>query len=481
MSKSTPVIVPQENVNDESVTLLSWLVPKGEKVSQGQRIAEVETSKAVMEIEAPSAGVLEYSFEVGCDVEIGGILCYILNEGSSTSKEVVQSVSRGSAPNLPTDEGPSVGSPIQTGVETEQAEKDVATGTSAHDKIRFSKKAKELLEERGLSPDRFAGRGLVRTEDILQELGEASSQPLSSHQLQDGAGIIGKSIQGPTPAIGIPFKTEKLPKSKRTEINYLSSSFYNTLPSVVTVAIPTKGLRAAVEQNLPSNGNATAIIVLFEVARLLRRYPGFNAFYKEGHVNYYEEVNIGFAIDADQGLKVPVIRAANTKSVQEIASEMQELIVSYLDSNLPGPSLFGGTFTVTDLSGEGVLSFHPLLNQGQSAILGVGGEFFPPDSREGYFNLILAFDHQISEGRQAAKFLNELSQHLQAYEKTISLDTTKNNVEKNAEEPYCSRCLNPLGKIQDWDEFQHWDHFMVQISQPNGKNGFLCSVCLRGW
>lgn len=464
MTKNIPVVIPQDNVNDESVTLLTWSVSNGERVVQGQMIAEIETSKAVMEIEAPASGILEYSLEPGSDIDVGAMLCSIRgNESVSATAGSPPATEHATTSSMNTNKK-------EEGTKTSQP----ADGTPTH----FTKKAQALLEQRGLAPERFAGRGLVRTEDILVELGEGSlPQPSSRVSAPEERS---RSIVSPTPALGIPFRTEKLSKSKRTEIGYLSSGYQNALPSVITVAIPTKGLRTAVEQNVHIEATTTAIII-FEVARLLHHYPWFNAFYQDGHVNFYEEVNVGFAIDGDLGLKVPVIHAAETKSIAEITNEMQELTVAYVEGTLSSANLQGGTCTVTDLSGEGVFAFHPLLNQGQSAILGVGGEFFPPGSREGVFNLILAFDHQVSEGRQAAKFLGELGEHLQAYETALEGGFSSGSDAEDVKKMSCSRCLTPLEKIQEWDQFEHWDHFMVQTVKPNGQRGYLCSVCVRGW
>jgi len=466
MKNSTPVIIPQDNVNDESVTLLSWSVANGDLVSQGQTIAEIETSKAVMEIEAPAAGVLEYSLEPGSDIDVGAMLCSIRGDDQGNGVER-QSPATPEVPRSPMDthqngEDPNVVPPKKE--------------AQSH----FTKKALALLEQRGLPRERFAGRGLVRTEDILHELGEGLSSTSPSSLPVVSRGERPRSLASPTPALDIPFRTEKLSKSKRTEIGYLTSGYQNALPSVITVAIPTRGLRAAVEQNKQVEASATAVII-FEVARLLHHYPWFNAFYQDGHVNFYSEVNIGFAVDGDHGLKVPVIRTADTKSIAEITNEIQELMVAYLGNTLSNAHLQGGTCTVTDLSGEGVFAFHPLLNQGQSAILGVGGEFFPPGSREGVFNLILAFDHQVSEGRQAAKFLRELGEHLQAYEAALAGDISRDQEAEDVEKLSCARCLTPLGKIQEWDKFDHWDHFMVSMVKSNGQRGYLCSVCVRGW
>ncbi|GJL55795.1 MAG: dihydrolipoyllysine-residue acetyltransferase component of acetoin cleaving system [Nitrospirales bacterium] len=464
---SIPVIIPQDNVNDESVTLLSWSVANGELVSQGQAIAEIETSKAVMEIEAPAAGILEYSLEPGSDIDVGALLCRIRSEAQEG--EV-------GSESLMTEDVSVASVDVKTNGQGSQA-----LPANENNQTHFTKKAQALLEQRGLPLERFAGRGLVRTTDILLELGEMSptqTPPPAQRTVVQGERSI--SRVSPIPAFGIPFQTEKLSKGKRTEIGYLSSGSQNALPSVITVAVPTRGLRAAVEQHKHIDASVTAVI-LFEVARLLRHYPWFNAFYQNGHVNVYDEVNIGFAIDGDFGLKVPVIRTADTKSIAEITNEIQELMIAYLENTLSSANLQGGTCTVTDLSGEGVFAFHPLLNQGQSAILGVGGEFFLPGSREGIFNLILAFDHQVSEGRQAARFLRELGEHLQAYEAALAGASSSDQDAEDVSRLSCARCLTPLADIQEWDKFEHWDHFMVPMVKPDGQRGYLCSVCVRGW
>ncbi|MCA9471128.1 MAG: 2-oxo acid dehydrogenase subunit E2 [Nitrospirales bacterium] len=461
MKHSTPVIIPQDNVNDESVTLLSWSVANGEKVTQGQMIAEIETSKAVMEIEAPASGMLVYSIEPGNDINVGATLCTIQGEEATGDSLEISTIVETPTFSLETTKNGNAG--------------NGSTSVSSDIPTHFTKKAQALLEERKLSPERFSGKGLVRTQDILVELGEAPRPSLPRSVVLPTEQS--KSLSAPVPASGIPFRTEKLSKSKRTEIGYLTSGYQNSLPSVITVSIPTKGLRAAVDQYQGVSATTSAVI-LFEAARLLRHYPFFNAFFQSESVNFYEEVNIGFAIDGDLGLKVPVIRAADTKSIADITQEMQELMVAYLNNSLTSHDLQGGTFTMTDLSGEGVFTFHPLINQGQSAILGVGGECYSPGSREGVFHLILAFDHQVSEGRQAAKFLRELGDHLQAYE--AALDGARCDGE-DLKAISCSRCLTPMANIEEWDHFQHWDHFMVQMVKPNGQTGYLCSVCLRGW
>jgi pyruvate/2-oxoglutarate dehydrogenase complex dihydrolipoamide acyltransferase (E2) component len=246
---------------------------------------------------------------------------------------------------------------------------------------------------------------------------------------------------------------------------------------MVTVAVPTRGLRAAAAQSSRSAGSVTALI-LFEVARLLRKYPAFNAFYADGAMHVYEEINIGFAVDAGHGLKVPVLHRADTKSLQEIASAMQESLCSYLANTLGVEALVGGTFTITDLSSEGVFTFHPIINQGQSAILGVGGEFFLPQSPEGLFNLMLSFDHQLAEGRQAAQFLQDLASRLQAYSVVLYSDTPQ---KADVEEVHCARCLTSLSQLTARAAAPTEEHFLVQTVHPGGRYEDRCNTCLQGW
>ncbi len=451
MNKSIPVLIPRENVNDESVILVAWLVSNGAQVEKNEILAQVESSKAILEIPAPEAGVVEYTWEEGQEIPVGGVLCSIRKTSLLSSTEE--------------------NSPLLMDQRPEPTEREEKGKEEVSPRLdtRFSKQALELLKQRGLNPHRFPGHGLIRTQDIRKIL-DGESSPVSTNHPPVQQMSEGREIREPKPANGVPLHTEALSSSKRTEIKYLSTGHYNTLASMIMVAVSTRGLRAAVEQYTLPVTSASAIIV-FEVARLLRKYPYFNAFYANGKIHIYEEINIGFALDAGYGLKVPVIRQADTKSIHQIASEMRDLLVSYLDNALSVESLVGGTFTITDLSGEGVFAFQPLITQGQSAILGVGGEFFPPGSREGMFNLILAFDHQVSEGRQAAQFLNALGKRLQTYEKALP------GPEQNEplREVSCAHCLTPLSKIRERG------HYLVQTVQSDGRTGYICSLCLQGW
>ncbi|HEX4123514.1 MAG TPA: 2-oxo acid dehydrogenase subunit E2 [Tepidisphaeraceae bacterium] len=467
MAEPTPIHVPRENVNDESVKLVAWLVSDGQPVAEKQAVAEIETSKATAEVYAPAAGKLTHRRRAGEEIEIGGLLGYV-GEGA------LPAAAADSPP--PAIATPAVARPEMSAVAeaghvlpaalADLAQLDHAT-PPAHS-TRFSAKAAELIAQRGIDPARFASRGLVRAQDVRQFLGESPANGSAVAPAKSAS--VKVDPETPVAAAGVAVRAEALPRSKRVEARYLAGSLSRTLPSVVTVACPTRGLRRAAGANPLLNGQI-APLVLFETARLLRKYPLFNGYHHDGQIHFYERVNIGFAMDADRGLKVPVIRNADEKSIAQMVGELREFLVQYLDDKLPIESLAGGTFTVTDLSGEGVFTFHPLINQGQSAILGIGGEFFAPGGGEGMFNLILAFDHQVAEGRLAAKFLNELKHRLSAYEQALA-DV---RIGPSRQEPCCSQCLTPIG------ELLQFEHRLLQTIGPDGQLQPICSRCLLGF
>ena len=463
-------MIPHETVNDDSVTLIAWLVTNGEPVTEGQAVASVETSKAVMDIHSPSIGFLQTLYDPGEEVPVGGVLGRIYQDASrppDRDKDTASGpanlfpVPREKTPGHTTEKqdwvlpGERTVEPKASSQAKPTVEKLVSSQGRDSGTKRFSTKALELLDRHKISPALFDGYGLIRSADILRRIKQDSTEAQPA-----------ESSQSTTSPNQVPVRRVKLSKRKQAEVSNLSWGRHNTLPSAVSVQVATRGLKAAASRHEKLAGN-TAAIVLYEVGRLLRKYPELNAFSSEGAVCFYDEVNVGFAIDAGRGLKVPIVRNADTKSVVEIAEEMQDLLVSYLNDQIEASSLAGGTFTITDLSGQNVLTFHPLLNMRQSAILGIGAEY-PHGSVERFFNLILSFDHQISEGRQAAEFLEELSQRLRSYEEALgrSEDLDSDNC--------CARCLTPLAELRSRN------HYLVLTVGSASSTQSVCTVCLQG-
>jgi pyruvate/2-oxoglutarate dehydrogenase complex dihydrolipoamide acyltransferase (E2) component len=446
-----PVLVylPKENNNDETARLLSWRVLAGTRVKAGQALAEFETSKTTFELYAPAEGIVQYRRREGEEVVVGGLVCMVSGDGlavfpEEAAKEVIPK--QASPPVL-------VSSPRPVVLASAPRSEETVPGGQ-----RFSSLARALLNRHGLDPAQFAKRGLVRSCDVLASLAAQSAKSPMVNPLPK----MENEAASVTLSASAPYRTEQISRSKRLEITLLRSGFQRTLPSAATLACPTLGLRSAAEQV----GASLSAVLIYEVGRLLKKFPAFNAFFANDSHHFYEEVNIGFALDAGQGLKVPVVRHAEAKTLQELDRELRELMVQYLNDQLPVESLAGGTFTITDLAQEGTAFFSPLINQCQSAILGMGAELFAPGSDQGWFHLTLAFDHQLSNGREATRFLTELSRRLGAYEQAWS--------ESFREEPYCRCCERTLSALTEIGAF------LVEEVRPQATKGRICSLCLRG-
>ena len=464
------VRVPQLNVNDDQVKIVSWLVAPGDRVEKMQPLVVLETSKTTTEVEAPEAGFVHYTLRPDDEVAVGDVLCHISAAREFDGQAAQRPPLAGGGPRTLSgnanghpamrpekEEGLSNHRDLQTAPprpeSTPEAEGPLTT--------RFSAQARARMAALGLPPERFSGKGLVREQDVLRV---SSGPPPSAPPVELSAPAA--TAAEAKPADGVSVRFEPLSRQKLLEAKFLASSYFHALSSSVTVSCPTRGLRQAVAGDRGLRGNATALI-LFETARLLRRFPIFNAFCEGGRVGYYERVNIGLAVDAGHGLKVLVVQDADKKACPDIAAEIGELISQYLEDRLPVQALSGGTFTLTDLSGEGAHSFLPLINQGQSAILGVGGELMGPGHGPGTFNLMMTFDHRLTEGRTAAQFLNALRDRLSCHEAALA-----GGGDAGQPDLSCGRCLRSAEQLKDLDGY------LLSCAYPQG---YLCSFCLAGF
>jgi len=458
MSAGIAIAVPRESNNDELVTLVVWKCRDGDEVFAQQVVAEVEGSKATFEVTVPSGGFIRCLAIEGQDVLVGEPLCRVFPTRASADSWVPEPAERARDDVAITPTAPQ-------GLATAA----VTAAERRLDFVRFSRRAQELLAQHGLASDSFAGRGLVRARDVLAAIGDPErTQPRRSADHGGPAARAATVAAVAGGALQALATRHALGPSKRTEARYIRAAQRATLPSSVTVAVRTRGLRAAITRSSAFDGDVTALLV-HECARLLRKYPLLNACYDAGEAYVYDVVNVGIAVDDGSGLKVPVIRDADLKSPADLAEEVRELLVAYAANDLCAEQQSGGTFTITDLSSSNVLVFEPLLNRGQAAILGVGAEVAPAAGGVGSFNLTLRFDHQLAEGRTAAAFLNDLALRLEGHE------AAAHGAIGTAPFPRCVRCHRTHA------ELSAIDRHLVRTVAVSGGDEVLCTVCIQGW
>ena len=159
-------------------------------------------------------------------------------------------------------------------------------------------------------------------------------------------------------------------------------------------------------------------LIVNSVAKTLCEYPILNSSFEKDQIRVSKEINVGVAVATNDELIVVVIKNADKKEIRQISDEVTELAEKARSSNLNIAEVSGGTFTVSNLGVLGVEGFTPIIVPGQSGILGVGALIEKPTVKDGRieigsrFTLNLTFDHRVTDGAVAAKFLDKLSENL---------------------------------------------------------------------
>jgi pyruvate/2-oxoglutarate dehydrogenase complex dihydrolipoamide acyltransferase (E2) component len=358
MAETSAVIVPRLNVNDDQAVIVAWRIPGGERVRAGQAIATLETTKVTFDVHADRDGYLGYELEVKSIVAVGTVLAWISDTPGARLENV--------ASTLPS-----------TGQATEPGE-------------RFTRKALRRMRELGVTPEELQQPGRIEVADV---------ERFAAARERAKAGTPGDYCE--------PLEQSS---SKIMEAVRLAESYRAVVPSMVTVPISCERVQAKLRELMSDVGPVSLLErVIHETAALLTEFRDLNGFVANGRAWTYREVAIGFAVNAGKSLRVPVVRDTRRLSQLEICRAVRELTLRYFRDELTMADASGGTFTVTDLSAHGVTHFVPVLNDRQSAILGICAE----EPRTAHQNLVLAFDHRLSDGMRAGTFLGELRERLQ--------------------------------------------------------------------
>jgi pyruvate/2-oxoglutarate dehydrogenase complex dihydrolipoamide acyltransferase (E2) component len=368
MREPSPVLVPQMNVNDNHAVIVAWHVRSGAKVGRGQLVATLETTKTTFDVNADRAGFIGYNAAVKSIVAVGAPLAWIADD-----------------PDTPVPNPESRDSSLEANRVPEDG--------------RFTRKALRRVRELGLGAADFPGTERIDVADVARI---ANSRP----HLQCASPTGGASRHDDCDPI------DESP-SKLLEALRLSETYRVIVPSMVTVSVSSARVQAHLRDLARVIGPISYLeLVVAEAARFLPAYPDLNGYFAEGRGWRYRQVSVGFAVNAGRGLRVPVVRRAAELSQVEVARAVRDLTLRYLRDELAMSDVTGGTFTITDLSGHDVTNFIPVINDRQSAILGLCAE--RPGT--GYQDVVLCFDHRISDGMRGGAFLAELRERLEGTE-----------------------------------------------------------------
>ena len=435
--------VPLLAVNDTSLTVVEMNFTTGSAVKKGDLLMVFETSKTTYDVEAETDGYIQFYCEAGQDYEVNEIVAKIFEQESEIEKPLV-------SPALTKPEKSTVAIPVAA---------DIVVAAVWEGDTLFSGEAMRLLETSGIDHSIFAKKDFVSKADVEEILGIKEKKPSKAQPTFAAPTVKTK------PAISVDHSKviiEKLSSNKKREIEYLSEVQSTGLTSTLNTVIETEGIFTYINPSLKYLKNSLLPVIVYETGRLLQKYPLLNGYFTGESIAIYKSINVGFAIDIDKGLKVLKVADTATRSVAEIEDTIMNLSNNYLDDSLKIDDLIDVSFTITDLSSEGVAFFRPLVNMMNSAILGVSAI----DEKLQRCTLSLTFDHRVTEGKYVAQFLKELKDRLQSYQ-------SKHYPNLN-QQITCSKCFKTLGEDLA-------DTGFVKCITPSGAEGYLCQSCLKGF
>lgn len=407
----TDVIMPSLGFDMTEGLLARWLKNEGDPVVKGQAIAEIETEKATVEIEATVSGLLtRIVVQAGETVPVGTLIGVIAEAGVEATA-VSAPAPAPPAPAAPAPPAPPSSPPPAPAAPAPPAPvPEAGEGAAPSEaRVKASPVARKMAEEAGLDLSRVKGTGpggRVVERDVQAAIatGSAPAAP----------GV----PAGPAPGATVPLNRMRKTIARRmAESKTTAPHFY------VTVEINMDDAMKMREQlnSVAPEGERISVsdMVVAAAARTLVRFPALNASYREDNLEMHPQVNIGIAVALEDGLIPPVLRDADKKPLKRIAAESRALADRARTNKLRSDDLGGGTFTVSNLGMFDVDEFIAIINPPEAAILAVGAVTRRPVAAAGEVRIAslmkttLSVDHRVADGAQAGRFMQEFKKLLE--------------------------------------------------------------------
>ena len=393
--KIQPLTMPQWGLTMTEGTLVKWNAKEGDKISEKSEIAEIETEKIVNVLESPTSGVIKKLITPeGETLAVGALMGVIANDEIS-SDEIEEFITAYKPIELTT--------PSSSGSSASKS-LNVPTQTSAPGEGQVNPAVKRLAKKLGVDLSSVAGTG--RNGKVTKEDVEAASR--------------GESLASKTESSDNPYESSALSSMRKTIAKRLTESkqtiphFYLTSELNIDNLLDLKNELSNEEIKLSLND-----LIIYSVAKALILEPRANVQFIDEELRIFKHADISLAIATDSGLIAPILRKADTKSPQEIATEVKDLAKRAQIGKLERDEIVGGTFSVSNLGSYGISHFKAIINPPQGAILaiGVGAEkIISIDKKPVVANMMsvsLSCDHRIIDGAVGAEFLKILKDKIE--------------------------------------------------------------------
>lgn len=399
---ATAVFMPKLSMTMETGTVIQWFKQEGDHVREGDVLLEVLTDKINIEVESYATGTL-LKIYYGPDqvVPVNHVIGYVGN-----ADEVVPDAPPASEPNPARDATEGVTDPMH--------EPEPQSSAPVAGKIRATPVARRIAKEKGMDLGQVKGsgpNGRVQKADVEQAVATKSAvQSALSSEARTQSTNRQVKLEGMRKVIA-----QRMAASAYTapHVTLTTEADMSQAIEVRTTLLP------AIEKMTGQRLSYTAII-LKAVASALARHPKVNVSLKDDVIEYHESIHIGLAVAVTDGLVVPVIKEVDRKGLAELTVDSKRLAGLAREGRLLPDDMRGGTFTISNLGMYAIDAFTPIINQPESAILGVGRIHEKPVGVDGQIvlrpmmSLSLSFDHRVMDGAPAAAFLQEVKEMLES-------------------------------------------------------------------
>lgn len=395
-------------------TVASWIKKVGDKVNEGDILAEIETDKATMEFESFNSGTLLYiGVQEGESAPVDSILAVIGNEGTDVSGVVA---------NYGKEEAQTETKSETTSAEPQKESTANKNTESADTKGRIfaSPLAKKIAEDKGIELSQVKGtgeNGRITKSDVENYTPSAQTVTPSSTASEST-----KATPQPILAVGQEASEEmknsqmrKVIAKRLSESKYTAPHYYLNIEVNMDNAIVSR----ATINSVPDTKVSFNDMVIKAVAMALKKHPKVNSQWKDDATIIHNHVHIGVAVAVEDGLVVPVVKFADSLTLSQIGASVKDLASRSRNKKIQPSEMEGSTFTISNLGMFGIESFTSIINQPNSAILSVGAIVEKPVVKNGQIvvgktmMLTLACDHRTVDGATGAEFLQTLRQYIE--------------------------------------------------------------------
>ena len=431
------VTMPKLGFDMAEGTLVRWVKAEGDSVEKGEVIAEIETDKATVEVEASGSGVMfSHLVDEETTLPINAPIAVIAEEGEEPSQDEIDAMVKeaGGEPAEEKSEEESKEGKKEKKQEkpepeeaSEEKPKDEAEeeGVSPAGGVRSSPLARRMAEDEDIDLEKVEGsgpRGRVVKKDIQRYL-----ESMREEGREEEAEVVEEALQPITA-----FTVGEVPEDNVIEMSRLRQAIGRRMQDsnqnfphfYITRSYKTgemMKLRKELNQLLPESDKLSVNdFIIKAVALALRQYPNINAMIEdEKHIRRFGHVNIGVAVAVEGGLMTVVVKDADQKPIRLIAREVREMASRAREGKVRNEDIQGSTFSISNLGMYGVDNFAAIINPPEAAILAVSAVQQQPVVEEGELKIgyrmkvTLSADHRVTDGAEAAEFMKVLANYME--------------------------------------------------------------------